>query len=369
MKRLLSIICPVIALAILFGCAGTLPPENLEILPSETGETTESSATQAPPAPTEPTPEEFVLSFVGDCTFADNVKNGNYYASFYNTIKDDYDFPFQNVREYFLHDDLTLVNLECALTDSNPTEQEMESLKTKRFRFRGYPKYVNILTRGGVEFANLANNHTKDFGAQGLIDTQNILKENNIARAATGGSCLVSTQRGLTVGIVAYYFTFSEENIRSKIQSLREQGAQLVIVSIHWGDEGKYKPNNNQKHYGQLAIDAGADIVYGHHSHTLQPVEYYNGGVIYYSLGNFSFGGNYNPADKDTAILQQKVLLWPDGTVTLSSLHIIPCRLSSDYTRNNYQPIVYKDDDPGYKRALEKLNGTYAGPDVFVPYA
>ena len=366
MKQILRIVCAVIALILLSGCA---PEENMEALPGETGVTTESATTETLPAPTEPKPENFVLTFVGDCTFADNIKNGNYYASFYNTIKDDYDFPFQNVREYFLHDDLTLVNLECALTDSDPTEKEMESLKTKRFRFRGYPEYVNILTRGGVEFANLANNHTKDFGAQGLLDTQNILTENNIAMAATGGSCLVRTQRGLVVGIVAYYFTFGEEDIRSKIQSLREQGAQLVIVSIHWGNEGKYKPNSNQTRYGHLAIDAGADIVYGHHSHTLQPVEYYNGGVIYYSLGNFSFGGNYNPADKDTAILQQNVLLWPDGTVTLSSLDITPCRLSSDYTRNNYQPLPYQEDDKGYKRALEKLSGTYAGPDVFVPYA
>ena len=364
------ILYAVLALLILTGCAPVLPPQNTEVPPSttQTGAPAESSSVVSE-EPTEPFPEEFLLSFVGDCTFADNIKNGNNSLSFYNIVKNNYNFPFQNVREYFLQDDLTLVNLECVLSDSDPTEKEMETLKDKRFRFRGYPEYVKILTQNGVEFANLSNNHTQDFGAQGLLDTKNILEENHIARTATGETCFIATTRGLRVGIVSYYFSFSENDIQGKIQSLRDQGAQLVIVSIHWGKEGKYQPTQSQKDYGHAAIDAGADIVYGHHSHTLQPVEYYGGGVIYYSLGNFSFGGNYNPSDKDTAILQQKVYLWPDGTVTLSSLNIIPCRLSSNSNYNNYQPRLYKESEKGYQRALEKLNGTYEGPDVFVPYA
>ena len=186
--------------------------------------------------------------------------------------------------------------------------------------------------------------------------------------ASFGKTCLIKTERGLAVGVIAAYFYFGETEIRNQIQSLRKQGAEIVVVSVHWGDEGTYSPNETQQTLGHRAIDAGADIVYGHHSHTLQRIEPYRGGIIYYSLGNFSFGGNRNPKDKDTAIIRQQVLRYEDGSVALGNLEIIPCRVSTSDTWNDYRPTPYEKDHPGYNRVFQKLEGSFDGKDLNVSY-
>ena len=114
----------------------------------------------------------------------------------------------------------------------------------------------------------------------------------------------------------------------------------------------------------KAAIDAGANIVWGHHPHVLQPIEEYNGGIIYYSLGNFAFGGNSVPKDHDTAVLQQEIIREPDGSIHLGKLTIIPCSVSSIKERNNFQPTPYEEGSEEYKRVLSKLDGTYGGPNL-----
>ena len=106
------------------------------------------------------------------------------------------------------------------------------------------------------------------------------------------GTALYTTESGLTIGLYAASFSFRESSIRAAISGLREQGAEIVVCAFHWGDEGTYRPNGSQEYFGRLAIEAGADIVWGHHPHVLQKIERYGNGVIFYSLGNCSFGGN-----------------------------------------------------------------------------
>ncbi len=339
----------------------SVPPTTVPV-PTRTNTPTQ------PPEPTEPPPERFLLSFAGDCTMGDNIDAEKEWGSFCKVVGDRYDYPFSNVRHIFEKDELTFVNLECALTESDPTEEEMETLKDKLFRFRGPQTYAKILTAGSVEFASCANNHSLDYGMQGMQDTLAALEAENIFGASRDKSCLITTPAGLKVGVVAIFFGFTENFMRGKIQSLREQGAQIVVVSIHWGDEGAYFPNEVQQSLGHQAVDAGADIVYGHHSHTLQPIEYYGGGVIYYSLGNFTFGGNRYPTDMDTAIIQQEILREADGTVRLGKTYIIPCSVSSIEVRNDFCPTPYTQEDPGYDRVFSKLDGSYAGENLDIPY-
>ena len=306
--------------------------------------------------------EEFVLSFAGDCTFGNNY-NASSSSGFLGVVGKKYEYPFSNVKTYFENDDFTFVNLECALTSYNPNEKEMEELSTHRFRFRGPKDYAKILTAGSVEFASCANNHSKDYALQGLYDTWDALEEEGVHYASFGKTALATSESGLTVGLIACFFWLSEAQIRTQSEKLREQGAELIVVSIHWGDEGVYSPNDTQKSLGRQAIDGGADIVFGHHSHTLQWIEPYNGGIIYYSLGNFSFGGNNNPSDKDSAIIQQKVLRCEDGTVALGDLEIIPCRVSSVTTWNDFRPTPMESGTEEYNRVLQKLEGSFDGLD------
>ena len=128
-----------------------------------------------------------------------------------------------------------------------------------------------------------------------------------------------------------------------------------MIFAPHWGVEKTYTPTKEQPDAGYAAIDAGADIVWGSHPHALQPIEHYRDGVIFYSLGNFSFGGFTVPADFDTALLQQEVIRDADGTVSLGALTVVPCCISSIADRNNYQPTPYTAREEGYDRVLEKL--------------
>lgn len=336
------------------------PTQTQDTEPVETEPTVPSDPTE--PSETKPQGDSFLISFAGDCTFAANHNATPSWDLFPTIVGDRYDYPFAGVRSYFEADDLTLVNLECALTTYDPTEEEMKQLGLydKQFRFRGPLAYANILTAGSVEVASVANNHARDFAVPGWQETLKTLKEAGVGYASWGYNCLITTQSGLKVGIYANNSWVTASGMVNEIKKLREQGAEVVIVSLHWGDERHYAPNAKQQELGRLAIDSGADIVFGHHPHVLQPLEFYNGGLIMYSMGNFSFGGNRNPSDKDTVVVQQEFIRTADGTVTLGETILIPCRISSIPNRNDYLPTPYSPDDPGYLRVLSKLDGSYA---------
>lgn len=335
----------------------TAPPQTQNTEPTTTPTT---NPVHTDPPATQPQPKKtYVLSFAGDCTFGDSHNWGAFSSTFTKVVKDRYSYPLAKVKPIFENDDYSLVNLECALTESEPTEAEMEELKDHTYRFRGPAEYAQILVEGGVEFGSCANNHSKDYGRQGLYDTWDALEKAEIDYASFGKSCVVTTESGLTLGIFAVFFNTTKQSVENTVTYLKSKGAEIIIMSIHWGDEGTYFPIPMQENLGHIAIDAGVDIVFGHHSHTLMPVEAYNGGIIYYSLGNFSFGGNRNPKDKDTAILQQQICRWADGSVTLGQLTVIPCRISGVENWNDFQPTPYDREDPGYVRVLSKLEGTF----------
>lgn len=334
--------------------ATTVPPETTE-------ETTIETTVETEP-PTEPEPEYFTLSFAGDCTLGNQYgKTGS--TTFIGTVGDNYSYPFADVQPWFSTDDCTFINLECALTDGGIANT------SKLFTFKGPAAYTSILTEGSVEFANIVNNHAKDYGTSGYKDTMANLDSVGIAYADFEDTCVFTTESGLTIGVYASYFPTSTWGVSSKIQAMRDQGAEIVVVAVHWGEEYDYHPNSNEKKMAHQFIDAGADIVWGHHPHILQDIEEYNGGIIYYSLGNFSFGGNSNPADKDTAIIQQQIVREPDGTVHLGEMTIVPCYVSGILSYgNDYQPTPMEVDSTAYARVLSKLDGSWPEEDLYVSY-
>ena len=162
----------------------------------------------------------------------------------------------------------------------------------------------------------------------------------------------------------------SEYQVRAGVSALANNPeVDIVIALMHWGLEGYYRPADNQTVLGQAAIDAGADIVYGSHPHVLQPIEEYNGGYIVYSLGNYVFGGNTNPRDKDTAIVQFTVKRAADGTVTVEGWEAIPCRLSSVTAYNDFCPTPYEEGSEEYDRTMSKLDGSFDGPNLVIDYS
>ena len=345
-------------------------------LPAETSDPTEEAveeSTEAPTEaptepetepttePTEPAPETFTLSFIGDCTIGSAPNQFNVMYSILWYIGEDYSYPFKGVIDYIDDDDLTVVNLEGTFCDPCPNSGA-------RFTFRAPTNYVNVLTENSIEAVSFANNHTMDYRQTGYDSTLATLEEAGLPYVEKDGSMLMTTESGLTVGFYAISFALDEADMKAEIASLRDRGAEVVIVSVHWGAEGSYRAAHTQTEIAYAAIDAGADIVYGHHPHVLQKIEEYNGGIIYYSLGNFVFGGHHWPQDLDSAILQQEIIRSPEGEISLGELTIIPVSCSSLPAQNDFQPTPYEEGSEKYERVLAKLNGTFTGPDLVVDY-
>ncbi len=332
----------------------------LQVVTAEAQETSAPSPAASDLPMPEPTPQYFELSFVGDCTLASTTYNKKLKISYENVIGDNYAYPFEKTVQYFKDDDFTFANLECALTASTASDD-------KNFCFRANPAYAQILTSGSVEFVTLGNNHTLDYGEQGYADTKAALDAAGIGYVGRDEGKIYETKSGLKIGVYAVSFGKTQQ-IKDGVAALRAAGAEFVIAAIHWGDEGSYDINDLQREQGHAAIDAGADTVIGSHPHTLQPVEEYNGKYIYYSMGNWSFGGNTAPRDPDTFILKLKVERDIDGKISIADREQIPCACTGVLGGNNYQPVPYEKDSEQYKRTLSKLDGSFSGPNLTIGY-
>ena len=301
------------------------------------------------------------ISATGDVTIGGDTrkKNKSIFDKQLEQEINGLDFPFENTREIFEADDMTLVNFEGTLTNGKS--------KTKNsFSFAAPPEYVQVLTSGSVEAVSLENNHVMDHGDQGYEDTCNTLSSVGILHSGHLGSAIFTTETGIDIGMLSYQ-TFNGnyaniyESIDSDIQMLRDAGCELVIVSYHWGDEKDYVPNERQVPLGRTTIDAGADLVIGHHSHRMNPIEVYNGKYICYSLGNFSFAGNTRPDDMDTYIFQQRFRVYPEtGGVVNEGFRIIPCSISSQEKVNDFKPTpAGPDHSSAIVARLEELNAKF----------
>lgn len=216
-----------------------------------------------------------------------------------------YDYPFEATRGILNAADIVFGNLEGPLTKGGePAEKE--------YVFRSPPESVApALARAGFSVVSLANNHTLDYDETGLRDTIRALDEAGIRHAGAGLNINEARQpavieiRGIRFAFLAYSNTFPKEfwatpeqagtafghetDIIADVEAARA-GADVVVVSFHWGQEVTTELRPYQTQLGRAAIDAGASVVLGHHPHVLQGVEKYGKGVILYSLGNFAFG-------------------------------------------------------------------------------
>ncbi len=278
------------------------------------------------------------LSATGDVTIGgDTRKSGkNVFDKQLDKETSGLAFPMENVADIFAADDMTIVNFEGTLTNT-------KSATSNTYSFAAPPEYVKVLTSGNIEAVSLENNHVMDHGDAGYEDTCETLDGAGIAYSGHLGSTTFTTDTGISIGMLSYQ-TFNGKyddiyaSIEGDIAALRSAGCQIVIVSYHWGDEKDYVPNERQVPLGHATIDAGADLVIGHHRHRMNPIEVYKGRYICYSLGNFSFAGNTRPDDMDTYIFQQRFRVYPDGVVEDEGFRIVPCSISSQQDVNDFKP-------------------------------
>ena len=230
-----------------------------------------------------------------------------------------YDYPFAKTRHLFAGSQIVFANLEGPLT-TRGTED-----KDKRYVYRSPPdKVAPALKRAGINVVSLANNHAMDYGQVGLRDTITALKKNGIKYVGAGATLAEARQAQffrigkITVAVLAYSLTFPESawatarqggtafgherHIRADVSKARRR-ADIVIVSFHWGREKQTTLRPYQPQLAHAAIDAGAQLILGHHPHVLQGIENYRQGIILYSLGNYAFG-SYSRRNPRSAVAQ-----------------------------------------------------------------
>ena len=316
----------------------TTSGESQEGTPAEVTPTVAATPT---PTPT-PEPVSILVTATGDVTLGKD-ENSDYSTSMVAKYEEvgNFDYFFDNVRDIFEADDLTMVNFEGTLTYS-------EDRADRTYAFKADPSYVQILSGSSVEAANLANNHYQDYGYDSYTDTIGYLEEAGIATFGNDRYAILDV-KGVKVAMIGFVEIFdgmdTQYPLLEMLEKVKAEDPDLIIVHLHWGNELEKEPTDIQKALGRLAIDNGADLVIGHHPHVIQGIEKYNGKYICYSVGNFCFGGNAHPTDPDCMIVQQRFTFQGDELVESGDIVTIPCRVSSSYSINNYQPMVLEGDE------------------------
>lgn len=293
------------------------------------------------------------ITAVGDCTIGYDDNFG--YSRSFNEVYDQNgpEYFFSDVLDIFAKDDITVANLEGTFTKANIK-------KEKAFNFKGPLKYVEILKKGSIEIVNLANNHTYDYNEVGFNDTIKTLQNANINYFGYDMYYILKKEN-ISIGFAGIFCIEDRQctkKIDTAISDLKSKNINTIILSFHWGIEKSYKQSSIQTYLAHYAIDNGAELILGHHPHVLQGIELYKDKYIVYSLANFSFGGNKNPADKDTMIFQTR-FKYIDGALNETLTKVFPARISSIKNFNDYKPNILKDEE--YDRVMKKIQTNSIG--------
>jgi poly-gamma-glutamate capsule biosynthesis protein CapA/YwtB (metallophosphatase superfamily) len=248
--------------------------------------------------------EEIVINAVGDIMLA-----GRWAPTLRKT---GYGFPFGGVTSELANGDINLANLE------SPIARCGTEFCSKKFRFRAVPEVARAVRSAGFNLVTLANNHSMDFGWPALAETCRHLGDAGIAWIGAGENLdearrmALYTVKGKKIAFLGYSLTQPTEffagrnrpgtapgyvNVVTVDVAKARREADYVIVSFHWGKEASGTVQAYQRDTAHRAIEAGADVIIGHHPHVLQGVERYKGGIIFYSLGNFTFANKSKTAD------------------------------------------------------------------------
>lgn len=244
-------------------------------------------------------------------------------------------YPFSGMSDYFQNDDITSINLEGVLKDN----ADGEDLK-KQWRFRGPTAFSSILREGSVEIANLANNHTIDYGVSGYESTVDAIDE--IVRWCGPEQPCTVLVRGHLIGFAGCRETAYRKDpkiISRDIGKLKEMGCDYIVYQCHWGTE--YDPNHNamQEAMARTCVREGASLIIGHHPHIVQGIDFIENIPVVYSLGNLCFGGTINLTGYDAMLCRASVFFGSGKPET--KIELIPIKTSSRCSENvnDFRPV------------------------------
>ena len=340
------------------GEADQISPEGVQQTASETGGSSEGEVL---PTPTPDPVRTYTMSFAGDCTIGSLIEwQGAEPGDFQSVVGTNYAYPLSGVKHIFEADDLTMVNLEGTFTTSYDAVE-------KPYRFRADPAYVQVLVEGSVEAVSASNNHADDFFDTGVSDTLSAVTGAGLQYARAGSPMIREMDGGLKIGVVAYNTVenWSGEDVwraavQTDIEACKQAECDLIIGFMHWGTvEYLTEPEDWEVQFAHDMVDWGCNMIVGGHAHILQRMEYYNNVPIFYSMGNFCYGGHLNPPDKDSVIVQAEFTYNSlTDEVSRSGLQVIPCLVSSRTDANDYCPTPCQEGSEDYQRIVERLEWT-----------
>jgi poly-gamma-glutamate capsule biosynthesis protein CapA/YwtB (metallophosphatase superfamily) len=358
-----------LSIALLLGCTAEAREEPAPLGGSSAEVPVAAAASTDLPAPRS-APEQaavaatvdpvLTISAVGDCTLGDPAGSERAPGSFHKMFEDtgrDLARPFSGVQAVLGADDLTIANLEGTLTTAGCRSDVA-------FAFRGDKAFARMLTLGSVDVVSLANNHSADCGQTGVRETREALKAEGRGYFGLGDvdTRVIKDIEVHNLGYLGGRRSFGDP-MKKDVRRLKRPD-NLVIVSFHWGIEGIHDATDVQQGLARDAIDAGADLVLGHHPHVLQGIEEYRGKKIVYSLGNFVFGGNAQPKKLDSMIFQARFTK-QEGVITPVGYEIVPVRFSGQAAQNDFRPVLLSGDDAERVRAdVDRYSRALAPPKL-----
>lgn len=232
----------------------------------------------------------------------------------YSVRQNNFTWMWEKTADTLRSADLTIVNLESPLAENCPvTDAGMV--------FCGDVRQTEGLVFAGIDIANLANNHIRNYGPAGIKTTTELLNRSGLIPIGIG-TTEFKTVRGVKFAFLGYNGLEKLPDIEKEIAEAKRQ-SNFLIVSFHWGAEYTTQPNARQQVLAHLAVDSGADLVIGHHPHWIQPTEVYKNGLIVYSLGNFIFDQSWSLKTRQGQI--GKFTFWENKPI---DYELIPIEIS-----------------------------------------
>ena len=280
------------------------------------------------------------MTFVGDCTLGSEEHERAKDTSFDSYVNNyGYDYPFSGVYDIISNDDLTVANLEGVFYNYEANKV------SKTYNFRAPTEFAQILPLSSVELVAVANNHTEDYGAPGMLSTVAALNEVGtpwFGTTAYADSVYVYEKDGIKIGFVAVYasqWASLKTQLSDDIAKLKQMGCNAIVGVMHAGTEYDSYRDAGQTSLANYYINNGCCLVVGHHPHVIQGVDVIGGSTVLYSLGNFVFGGNKAMRALYTMLAQVTFSFDDDGTYLGHTLNIIPAQYSGYADYNNYCPV------------------------------
>lgn len=271
---------------------------------------------------------------------------------------DNYNWPLIEIASTTVEADITIANLESPFLRSSSYQVPSGS-----FSFKANPEAVSSLNLAGFDLLSLANNHMLNQGKKGIIDTQEILKENNIAFCGAGLNeeearrALIIEKKGVKFAFLCYAYPedyslasetragiagMDKEKMISDVKNNKDK-ADAIIIIMHAGTEYVSEPNWQQKEFAKAAIEAGADMIVGHHPHWPQSFEFYQDKPIIYSLGNLVFDQMWSNETRQGLLLK---MTWQKG---LKELKFIPIKIY------DYGQAKFMEDEKEVETLFKKI--------------